>query len=402
MLDQLALADGSKAARDRGDHRLRIDVADDGDLDRVGGDDRSKRSAGFLEVALLEHCARRHSEPLVAVGEHDRKAKRCNRGRLGVDLFLDDRDGVAPFALGFGTETGVEKVGGADLHLQSEVLGRGRPGGDEGVVGDSGPEHQHLAGAELLQLLERLFLQRGERGDGAEHHVHPGLVLGQVEDSVAEPDEEADLSGFEIGLLDVELHVVGEADGLDAEVGNRLVLDDLTRGAEAVVGELSRSGVGGRRQRDRPALVEDTRDFRGWNRRLRAQVNKRGASGPKCFQGRADFGGRDRLRDFLEQRIAVLRRGHELVLADHVQDCGREALVVARVLLLCRGPKRRAGGGELGLQFACGDSVLHRPAHLLLGRIDGILPGAVLGGDLQGRDLRGVFLLLDQHSAAEQ
>ena len=70
-----------------------------------------------------------------------------------------------------------------------------------------------------------------------EHRGEARLVLWQVKDAVAQPDEEAHLARLEIRLLDVQSHIVGEPDGADAEVGDLLVLRDRARLAEAVVGE---------------------------------------------------------------------------------------------------------------------------------------------------------------------
>src|SRR6187551_2719415 len=154
LFGQLAWTDGAEACSDCVDHGLLVDVADHGDLDRVGSDDRRKCHPRLVEAAFRKDITRWHSEATIATRQKDGKAKRSHCLRLRIYLLLDDRHRILPLALRFRTEAGIQQVGGADLHLQREVLWSRRAARDESVVRHARAEAQDLAGSEFLELFE--------------------------------------------------------------------------------------------------------------------------------------------------------------------------------------------------------------------------------------------------------
>ena len=223
-----------------GDGRNRLvdgNVADDCDLDGALGQrllQNADHVGGADEVEVEQR--RRRPSGVAVVKQKTQIALHHSVRRSGESVQL--RRGAGAYAIeSLASPTRRGDIGSQNLELGVEI---GRPGyarQDEGVVArpesqavDLGREHPlHVVVGNRLEAAEQIAARVGRPSRGGPVGRQPGQA-------VADLHRDQDLVVGEPGRLDAEAHAVGETNRGDAEVGDRLAVDDLSGRAEIGVG----------------------------------------------------------------------------------------------------------------------------------------------------------------------
>ncbi|MNI45683.1 hypothetical protein D3C73_1001210 [compost metagenome] len=271
----------------------------------------------------------------------------------------------------------------------------GRAGGSRQLIGvavDGEPGAIDLAGQDAVQLVRRQLAQTACGEDHRGQGLRREAVGRQAHLADAGADRDQDLLVLEGRRLDGEAHAVGEGDDGGADGGDLGGRGGRGGGAEVGVGPFQRRLFGRSGHRRGAARLQQGSDA------SLAALDRLGrddqGQGALAFKGALDLGADlfrlEILHCGFEQGEVGGGRGEDAVVIDGAQQGVGQGRGAARRGRLDGVFQRRAGVGDLAIQFDLRDAELNQTALLLLDGFQRALDAARIEGGRDAAEVQGL------------